>query len=61
LSQFQFQLPVFDALFFAALMRWGMMFIVIIGALWGMYELFRRFALIESFSDYGFTQKIKSR
>ncbi|MDP6654117.1 MAG: HupE/UreJ family protein [Gammaproteobacteria bacterium] len=61
LNQFQFQLPVFDALFFAALMRWGMMLIVIIGALWGMYELFRRFALIESFSKYGFAQKIKNK
>ena len=54
LGQFQFQMPLFDALFFAALMRWGMMLIIIVAVLWGMYELFRRFSLIESFSNYGF-------
>ncbi len=48
LSQYQFQMPIFDAVFFAAAMRWGMMFIVIIAVVWGMYELFRRFALIDS-------------
>jgi len=47
LSQYQFQMPVFDALFFAALMRWGMMIIVIFGALWVMYELFLRWSLID--------------
>jgi hypothetical protein len=55
LSQYQFQMPVFDALFFAGLMRWGMMLIIIVGVLWGMYELFRRFSLIESFSTYSFS------
>ena len=59
LSQYQFQMPIFDALFFAALMRWGMLLIIIAGALWGMYELFRRFSLIESFSNYNFAQKSK--
>ncbi|MDA1372442.1 MAG: HupE/UreJ family protein [Proteobacteria bacterium] len=54
LGQFQFQMPIFDVLFFAALMRWGMMLIIIVAALWGMYELFRRFSLIEGFSNYGF-------
>ena len=49
LAQFQFQMPVFDALFFAGLMRWTMMLIVIAAAMWAMYELFRRFALIERF------------
>ena len=47
LNLYQIQMPVFDSLFWAATMRWGMMFIVIIVALWGMYELFRKFALIE--------------
>lgn len=61
LSQFQYQWPVFDALFFAALMRWAMLLIVIGGVLWGMYELFRRFSLIQSFSDYGVGQKLQAR
>jgi len=34
-------------------MRWGMMFIVIIVALWGMYELFRKFSLIEPLPVFG--------
>ena len=59
LFQYQFQMPIFDALFYAALMRWGMLLIIIAGALWGMYELFRRFSLIESFSNYDFAQKSK--
>jgi len=57
---YQFQLPAFDSLFFAGLMRWGMMFIVMGAALWGMYELFRRFSLIESFSTYGIRRKTKT-
>lgn len=60
LSLFQFQMPIFDSAFFAGLMRWGMMFIVIFAALWGMYELFRKFSLIESFSSYSFGQKAKA-
>ena len=44
LVQYQFQVPIFDALFFASLMRWGMLLIIICGALWGMYELFRKFS-----------------
>ncbi len=61
LSQFQYQWPVFDAMFFAALMRWGMLLIVIVGVLWGMYELFRRLSLIESFSSYGLGQKLQAK
>jgi len=57
LTQYQFQLPVFDALFFASLMRWGMMLIVIFAALWAMYELFRRFSLIESLRMFAFLEK----
>lgn len=61
LSQFQYQMPVFDALFFAGLLRWGMLLIVIGGILWGMYELFRRFSLIESVSSYGIGQKLQAK
>ena len=61
LTQFQYQLPVLDAMFFAALMRWGMLLIVVVGVLWAMYELFRRFSLIESFSSYGLGQKLQTR
>ena len=57
LGLFQFQMPIFDSLFFASLMRWGMMLIVIVAALWAMYELFRKFSLIESFSNYSLRQK----
>ena len=60
LGLFQFQMPIFDSLFFASLMRWGMMLIVIVAALWAMYELFRKFSLIESFSDYSYRQKARS-
>ena len=44
LSQYQFSMPVVNAEFFAGLMRWGMMFIIIIAAAWAMYEIFSRFA-----------------
>lgn len=57
LAQYNIQMPTFDALFFASLMRWGMMLIVIIGVLWGMYELFRRFALIDRFRWLDLTEK----
>ena len=53
LNLYQIQMPVFDSLFWAAAMRWGMMCIIIIGALWGMYELFRKFSLIEPFPILG--------
>lgn len=46
LSQYQFQMPVMDAQFFAGLMRWGMMAIIAAAAVWGMYELFRRLGAI---------------
>jgi len=46
LSQYQFQMPVLDAQFFAGLMRWGMLAIIAAGAVWGMYELFRRFGAV---------------
>lgn len=52
-SQFNLEMPIFDGVFFVGLMRWGMLLIVVIGALWVMYELFRRFALVESLSSYG--------
>ena len=46
LGQYQFQMPIFDSLFFAALMRWGMMVIIIAAAIWAMFEIFKRFSLI---------------
>ncbi len=57
LFQYQFELPVMDALFFAATMRWVMMLIVILVALYGMYELFRRFALVENLRLFAFLEK----
>lgn len=52
LTQFQMQMPIFDSIFFAGLMRWGMMLIVIAMVLWGMYELFRRFSLVDDLASY---------
>lgn len=57
LAQYNFQMPALDALFFAALMRWTMMLIVIFVILWGMYELFRRFSLIDSVRVFAFLDK----
>ncbi len=51
-GEYQLQMPIFDAVFFAALMRWGMLLVVIAAAGWGLYELFRRFALVDSLSSY---------
>jgi len=61
LSQFQYQMPALDATFFASLMRWGMLLIVVAAALWAMYELFRKLSLIESFSSYGIGQKLNAK
>ena len=52
LSLYQLQLPTFDVLFWAALMRWGMLLIIVVFVLWVMYEVFRKFSLIESFSSF---------
>lgn len=52
-NQFTLQMPVIDSLFFAGLMRWAMMLIIIGVALWAMYELFRRFSLVDKLSTYG--------
>ncbi len=59
LAQFQLQMPIFDSIFFAGLMRWGMMLILIALVLWGMYELFRRFSLVENVSSYGTSRDAK--
>ena len=53
LQQFTFQYPILDNLFFAALMRWGMLAIIVIGCFWLTYELFRRFRLVISFAELG--------
>ena len=60
LGQYQLQMPPVDALFFAGLMRWGMMLIVIAAVLWGMYELFRRFSLIEEIGSYGIQRELET-
>jgi hypothetical protein len=52
-SEYQLTMPIFDAVFLASLMRWAMLLLVVAAAVWAMYEVFRRFALIESFSSYG--------
>lgn len=57
LAQYTFQWPVYDALFFAALMRWTMLFIVVFAILWGMYELFRRFSLIDNLRMFAFLER----
>lgn len=59
-NQFPLQSPILDAVFFSSLMRWGMMLIIVGIALWAMYELFRRFSLIESFSSYGKRREVDS-
>ncbi len=51
LQLFTLQWPIFDSLFFAALMRWGMLLIVVIGGFWLTYELFRRFNLVRGFAE----------
>ncbi len=58
LGAYQMTMPLFDSIFFAGLMRWGMMMIVIAAAAWGLYELFRRFKLIEGISTYGPASKV---
>lgn len=52
-GEYQLQMPIFDAVFFAALMRWGMLGVIIAAAGWGLYELFRRFSLVDSVTTYG--------
>ncbi len=61
LTQFQYQWPVMDSMFFASLMRWGMLLIVVVAVLWAMYELFRKFSLIDSFSSYGIGQRLNAK
>jgi len=51
LQLFTFQWPIFDSLFYAALMRWGMLLIVVVGGFWLTYELFRRLDLVRGFAE----------
>jgi len=60
LTQFQMQMPIIDSIFFAGLMRWGMLLIFIGLVLWGTYELFRRFSLVENMATYGASRDAKS-
>jgi hypothetical protein len=59
-NQFNLQVPLFDGIFIAGVMRWSMMLIVIGIALWGMYGLFRRFSLVGKISSYGASEKTES-
>lgn len=59
LSQYQFQMPIFDSIFFARMMQWGMMLIIIGGILWVMYEVFRRFSMVEAISTYATQRESK--
>lgn len=59
LGQYQFQMPIFDGIFWARLMQWGMMLIIIGGVLWVMYEVFRRFAMVEAISTYATQRESK--
>ena len=52
-GEYQLAMPIVDSIFFASLMRWAMLLLIIAGAVWAMYEVFRRFALIEPLSSYG--------
>ena len=42
LLDYRWQMPVFDAAFFAAAMRWGMLLVASAAVLWGLSELFTR-------------------
>lgn len=56
LGAYQFQMPVFNAEFFAGLMRWGMLLVIIAGVVWGMWEVFRRFAGAPASDPYPVTE-----
>ena len=43
LRQYNFEWPAFDAAFVAGAMRWLMLLLILAGAVWGLFELFRRF------------------
>ena len=61
LQLFTFQMPIFDSLFYAALMRWGMLLIVVVGSFWLTYELFRRLNLVLSFAELGELRKANAQ
>ena len=61
LRLFTFQTPIFDNLFFAALMRWSMLLIVVIGCFWLTCELFRRLNLVPGFAAPGKSRASKTR
>jgi hypothetical protein len=44
LLQYPWEWPTFDAAFFAAAMRWGMLVLASVGVLWALSELFTRYA-----------------
>ncbi len=51
-AEYQLQMPIFDTIFWAGLMKWAMLLIIIVAIGWGLYELFRRFALVEPLTSY---------
>lgn len=61
LQLFSFQYPIFDNLFYAALMRWGMLLIIVVGCFWLTYELFRRLNLVLSFAELGRLRESEAR
>ena len=60
-SEYQLAMPIVDSIFFASLMRWAMLLLIIAGAVWAMYEVFRRFALIEPLSSYGPSDSLSNK
>ncbi|PCH61082.1 MAG: hypothetical protein COC19_05105 [SAR86 cluster bacterium] len=60
LGLYQFQMPVFDGLFFASLIRWLMMLIISAGALWLMHEFFKRFSITAAADDQQSTATVES-
>jgi len=45
LLRYSWQTPTFDAVFFVAALRWGMVLLGTAGVIWAMNELFNRFAI----------------
>ena len=61
LQQFTLQYPIFDNLFYAALMRWACCLIVVVGCFWLTYELFRRLNLVLSFAELAQLRESKAQ
>jgi len=44
LAEYQYQMPAFDVILLTAAMRWSMLLLIAMGAMWLMYEIFGRYA-----------------